>query len=150
MRKLMQKLNNRKGEGYIDIVIMVIAVLMVVVLTISIYGFFTLKTQMDEIANQLIDQATLTGAFDSDFYALVDSLQAQHENVPFTVDVDADKWFNSGLRQVQYGGTMTVVVRSARVLNAGGVVKMSIPVGVSRSGLSRGNFKLLTEAPEEP
>ena len=138
-KKMRNLLCSKKGEGYIDIAIAVVVLLSVAVLTINIYSFFTLKTQMDEVANQLIDVATYTGEFGDDFNATANALIAEHPGT--RIEYSADKWYDASLRQVQYGDRMTVVVRCTKVLNGGGYFKLNIPCAVSRSGLSRSAIK---------
>lgn len=49
---------SRKGEGYIDICVGIIALLSVLVISLNVYSFLTLKQDMDEISEQLIEVAT--------------------------------------------------------------------------------------------
>ena len=141
-------MKSSRAEGYIDVCIGLIVFLSVIVLTISIYSFFPLKTSMDEIANQLIDVATYTGEFGEDFNDLAARLQSENPSIPFTVSVSANQWFNSTLKQVQYGDRMTVTIHTTKSLNGGGIFKLNIPCSVSRSGLSRNMRKGVEDVTE--
>ena len=46
---MMKFLKNRKAEGYIDVCVGIVVLLSVLVLTLNIYSFLTLKQDMDEI-----------------------------------------------------------------------------------------------------
>ena len=48
-----QIIKNRKGEGYIDICVGILALLTVLVLSLNIYSFLTLKQDMDEITEMI-------------------------------------------------------------------------------------------------
>ena len=58
---------SQKGEGYIDVVIGILALMAVLVVTLNIFEFMTLKEDLDEISGQLIETATFNGCFDAAF-----------------------------------------------------------------------------------
>ena len=60
-------IKSKKGEGYIDVVIGIFAMMMVLVVVLNIFQFMTLKQDLDEISGQLIETATFNGCFDSEF-----------------------------------------------------------------------------------
>ena len=60
---LKRLLSCKKGEGYIEMCIGVIAFVMVLVIAINIFSFITLKVEIDQIAEYLIEVATYTGEF---------------------------------------------------------------------------------------
>lgn len=90
MKKIM---TSKKAEGYIDVVVGIFALMMVLVVTLNIYSFFTLKQDMDEICGQLIETATFNGCFGSEFDERVGSLQAQFFD--FDVRTDAEEYYNA-------------------------------------------------------
>ncbi len=55
---------SKKGEGYIDVVIGILALMAVLVVTLNIFEFMTLKEPLDEISGPLIETATVKGCFD--------------------------------------------------------------------------------------
>ena len=60
---MIKKLMSVRAEGYIDLCVGIVVLLSVLVLTLNVYTFFTLKQDMDEITEQLIDIAAQTGCF---------------------------------------------------------------------------------------
>ena len=80
-------ITSKKAEGYIDVVIGIFAMMMVLVLTLNIFEFMTLKQDLDEISGQLIETATFNGCFDSEFDERVESLKNQFFD--FNVNTDA-------------------------------------------------------------
>ena len=61
-------LSSRKGEGYVDMCVGVVVFVMVLVIAINIFSFITLKVEMDQIAEDLIEAATYAGEFNDDFW----------------------------------------------------------------------------------
>ena len=56
---LKRLLSCKKGEGYIEMCIGVIAFVMVLVIAINIFSFITLKVEIDQIAEDLIEVAPI-------------------------------------------------------------------------------------------
>ena len=52
---------NRKGEGYIDVVIMVLCSMMVIVLALNVFSFLTLKQDLDYYAKEMVTVAAVNG-----------------------------------------------------------------------------------------
>ena len=61
-------LSSKKGEGYIDMCVGVVVFVMILVIAINIFSFITLKVEMDQIAEDLIESATYSGEFNDDFW----------------------------------------------------------------------------------
>ena len=127
-------LSCRKGEGYIDICIGIIALLSVLVLTLNIYSFLVLKQDLDEISEQLIEVATYTGCFGDDFNERTDELK--NDLFEFEVTPSADSYYNVPLKRVQLGKTMKVTVTVHTHLVGIGIVNIPITATSTRSGIS--------------
>jgi len=132
-------ITSRKAEGYIDICVGIIALLSVLVLTLNIYSFLTLKQDLDEISEQLIEVATYTGCFGDDFNARADSLKTEYFD--FDVDVSADSYYNATYKRVQLGKTMRITVTVHTQLKGVGVVDIPITATSKRSGISEHYWK---------
>ena len=130
-----KKLLSRKGEGYIDICVGIIVLLSVLVLTLNTYSFLTLKQDMDEITEQLIDVATSSGCFGEEFNDRAAALKGQFFD--FDVTVSADSWYNASYKRVQLGKTMKVTISVQTKLIGVGVVEIPITATSTRSGLSQ-------------
>ena len=59
--KLKRLLTDRRGEGYIDVVVMVLAVMMVIALSLRVLPVFIAKIQLDNFADELIREAEVSG-----------------------------------------------------------------------------------------
>lgn len=136
---MMKFLKNRKAEGYIDVCVGIVVLLSVLVLTLNIYSFLTLKQDMDEITEQLIESATSTGCFGDDFNARVSAMKKQFFD--FDVTVSAESWYNASYKRVQLGKTMTVTISVKRTLIGFGIFEIPITATSTRSGLSEHYWK---------
>lgn len=132
-------LTSRKGEGYVDICVGIIALLSVLVLTLNIYSFLTLKQDIDEISEQLIEVATYSGCFGDEFNERADSLKDEYFD--FDVSVSADSYYNAAFKRVQLGKTMRITVTVHTKLLGVGVVDVPITANSTRSGISEHYWK---------
>lgn len=132
-------LKSTKAEGYIDVVIGIFAMMMVLVLTLNIFEFMTLKQDLDEISGQLIETATFNGCFDGEFDERVENLQNQF--FEFEVDTDAESYFNATYERVQLGDQMDVYVSVQTYVQGLGMFRIPVTVTSHRSGISEKYWK---------
>jgi len=136
MKKL---LRSRRGEGYIDTCVSVIVFVMIMVVAINIFSFITLKTEMDEICDELIETATYTGEFGSRFWERDGELLGDYYY--YDIKTTAEKFYNTSLRRVQLGDTMTVRIEIQTYLKGLGAIKIPVTVSVQKSGISEKYWK---------
>lgn len=132
-------IKSKKGEGYIDVVVGIFAMMMVLVVVLNIFQFLTLKQDLDEISGQLIETATFSGCFDSKFDERVENLQNQF--FEFEVDTDAESYFNSTYERVQLGDQMDVYVSVETYVQGLGMFRIPVTVTSHRSGISEKYWK---------
>ena len=130
---------DRKGEGYFDVCVGIIALLSALVISLNVYSFLTLKQDMDEISEQLIEVATYSGCFGDEFESRAESLKSEFFN--FEVSTDADSYYNAAYKKVQLGKTMRVTVTVHTNLVGLGVVNIPITANSTRSGISEHYWK---------
>lgn len=130
---------SKKGEGYIDVVIGILVLMAVLVVTLNIFEFMTLKEDLDEISGQLIETATFNGCFDAAFDERAEDLQNQF--FQFDVETDAQEYFNTSYKRVQLGDKMEVTVSVETYVRGLGVFKIPITVTSHRSGISEKYWK---------
>ena len=132
-------IHSKKAEGYIDVVVGIFAIVMVLVVTINIFEFLTLKQDLDEISGQLIELATFKGSFDESFDERVEILQ----NVffDFEVTTSAESYFNAAYKKVQLGDKMDVTVSVQTYVQGLGIFRIPITVTSHRSGISEKYWK---------
>ncbi len=132
-------ITSKKGEGYIDVVVGIFAMMMVVVVVLNIFQFMTLKQDIDEISGQLIETATFNGCFDSEFDEMVEGLQDQFFD--FNVTTDAEEYFNATYKRVQLGDKMDVYVSVQTYVQGLGMFRIPVTVTSHRSGISEKYWK---------
>ncbi len=135
-KKLMK---SKRGEGYVDLCVGVIVFVMIIVISINIFSFITLRIELDQICDGLIEAATYEGCFGDGFF---DTDAAMLEDYYYyELDYGADKYFNSSLGRVQLGERMWVEVSLKTDIKGLGVFKIPVTVTVRKSGLSEKYWK---------
>lgn len=136
---LKRLLKNKKGEGYIDICVGVIVFVMVLVIAINIFSFVTLRIEMDQIADELIESATYSGCFSTDFWDRDDDMLGEY--FYYDIDYGADRYFNTTYKRVQLGNKMWVEVSVDTYIKGLGMFKIPVTLKVHKSGLSEKYWK---------
>ncbi len=136
MRK---RILNKNGEGYVDMCVGVIVFVMILVIAINIFAFITLRVEMDQIADELIECATYNGSFGTQYTQRTAQLKEQYFD--FTPSYGADKYYNAAYHRVQLGNTMYVTVTVKTDIRGLGVFKIPVTLTVTRSGLSQRYWK---------
>ena len=54
MKKERKHLLNKKGEGYIDTVVLVLCAMLVIALAVRVYPVYIVKLQLDNFADELV------------------------------------------------------------------------------------------------
>ena len=88
-------LRSKKGEGYIDVCVSILVIMMVLVIAMNVFSFLTLKIDMDYFAQEMVDIAALHGTTSSD--ELQSRYDALCDEVGFEPDVawEADYIYDS-------------------------------------------------------
>lgn len=66
MKKKKKTSLNRRGEGYIDTVVLVLCVILVVALAVRVYPVYIVKLQLDNFADELVREAEIAGRIGSE------------------------------------------------------------------------------------
>lgn len=102
MQKLLKPLKNNRGEGYIDVVVLVLCAMLVIALAVKIFPAYIAKQKVDTFATELIREAEIAGQ--------VGSETARREQILIEktgIDPNVD-WSRTG--KVQLNEEITVVV----------------------------------------
>lgn len=132
-------LKSKRGEGYVDMCVGVIVFVMILVIAINIFSFITLRIEMDQIADELIEAATYSGCFGDYFWKRDGDLIGEY--FFYDVDCGADRFYNSTYERVQLGNKMWVEVSYNTYIKGLGVFKIPVTLTVKRSGLSQKYWK---------
>lgn len=130
---------DKRGEGYVDICIGVIAFVIVIVIAINIFSFITLRSDMELVADELLETATYTGCFGTDYGNMKTMLKSDYFD--FDTAEGAESFFNAAYKRVQLGDTMWVEVRVTTYLRGVGAFKIPVTLTVKRSGISEKYWK---------
>ena len=136
----MNKLLRKRGEGYVDVCVGVIVFVMILVIAVNIFSFVSLRIDMDQIADELLETATFTGCFGTEFIDRADELSEQY-GLDFVVIPGADEFFNSTFQRVQLGHSMSVTVQVKTAIKGLGAFSIPVTLSVTRSGLSQKYWK---------
>lgn len=100
-----QKLRCRRGEGYIDVVITVLCVMLVLALALQVLPAFIYKQQLDNFATELAREAEIAGRVGSETDRRA---QVMREKTGLNPDIS---WSASGRIQLNQEFTVTVTMR---------------------------------------
>jgi len=127
------------GEGYIDVAVSVLVSMMLLVLTLNIFTFLTIKQDMDYFAKEMIFSATNFGKTNDEVDTRYAELIAETGLAP-TVTWQA-AYFNASDKTVQYGDTITVTLTYQTYVRGFGVFKIPVTLIAKHSGLSQMYWK---------
>lgn len=66
MKQIRKILRDKKGEGYIDVAVMVLCVMLVIALGVRLFPIFITKMQVDNFADELVREAEISGRVGSE------------------------------------------------------------------------------------
>ena len=130
--------SSKKGEGYIDICIATVIFVMLTVIALNIFSFITLKSDMDQIADDLIVAATHTGGFGDEFWAVDEKLVEKY--FYYEISYGAEEYFSSN-EKVQLGDKLWVTVWIDTSVKGLGIFEIPVRVNVTRYGISEVYYK---------
>ena len=73
----MRLLRSRRGEGYVDVIVVVLVILLCVALAVNVFPVFIAKNQLDTFADELVREIEITGRVNSSTNAKIAQLENQ-------------------------------------------------------------------------
>lgn len=134
-------LSSKRGEMYIEALITCLLIIAFMVFALSVFRVTSTKNAMDNVADQLIEIATLNGCFGAEFDAKVAELEETYSHLDLKVTTSAEKWFNRQYERVQLGDSMTVRVDFSVSIGGGLVDFVAIELNSVRTGASENYWK---------
>lgn len=135
---MVEALKNRRGEGYIDVCVSLLVIIMVVVLALNVFSFLTLKMDMDYFAREMIDAATMSGNVYSS--TVVRRYNELTDEVGFAPAYSWNAAYYSG-GKVQYGNTIQITLTYNTHIAGLGIGNFPITLKARYSGLSQEYWK---------
>lgn len=137
--KMKDVIKNKRGDGYIDVVISVLVSMMMIVLILNVFSFMTVKQDMDYFAKEMINCAaangTTAGRVNTRYYELVAEIGIAPTVVWNTT------YFNASQRTVQLGDTITVTLTLNSRVRGLGVISIPVTLTAKNSGISQKYWK---------
>lgn len=99
-------LTDRRGEGYIDIVILVLCAMLVIALAVKVFPVYIAKQQLDTFAAELVREAEIAGQVGSETSRREQFLREKTGLVPSV------SWSKTGRIQLNEEITVTVTYRT--------------------------------------
>ena len=130
---------NKRGEGYVDMCVGVVVFVIILVIAINIFSFITLRIEMDQIADEILEASTYSGCFGNDSQDAYERMLDQYFD--FDLEIGADEYYNTAYKRVQLGHAMYVTVSVDTYIKGLGVFKIPVTLTVTRSGLSQKYWK---------
>lgn len=102
---MLKLLRSKRGEGYIDVAVLVLCVMLVIAVAVSVLPVFVTKNQLDTYASELCREAEIAGRVGSET-----TLRAQvlSEKTGLSPDIS---WSKTGRLQLNEEFTVTVTMR---------------------------------------
>ena len=105
-KKAVRLLKDQRGEGYLDVVVLVLCAVMVLALSVRILPVFVQKQQLDTFATELVREAEVSGRVGTETRRRTAVLQEKTGLSP------AITWSRSGKIQLNEEVTVTLAYRT--------------------------------------
>jgi len=102
---LIRLLQSKRGEGYVDVVVVVLVIMLFVALAVNVFPVFVAKNQLDTFAAELVREAEITGRIGSETTARANRLKSDIGIEP-TIS-----WSRAGNLQLDSEVTLTLTLR---------------------------------------
>lgn len=125
--KLWNKLRERRGENYLDTVVLVLAAVMAIALAVQVFPAFLAKHQLDVFAAELCREAEIAGRIGTE------TSQRERELREETGLSPSVSWSETGKIQLNQGFTVTLTAEYELGL-FGGFGSFPVPLRAKASG----------------
>jgi hypothetical protein len=102
---VLKKLKSRRGEGYIDVAVLVLCAMLVIALAVKVFPVYIAKNQLDTFATELCREAEISGRVGSETTQRVQVLKEKTGLDPTIT------WSKTGKIQLDQEFTVTVSVQ---------------------------------------
>ena len=137
MKKL---LTNTRADGYIDVVVCVMAAMMVIVIALNAFSFLTLKQDMDYFAKEVLDAATMYGRVYPEVTVRYNEL-VEELGINPKMNFSGSEYYNVVDGTVQLGDTIKLTLTYSTHVRGLGVFKIPVTLRSTHSGLSQKYWK---------
>lgn len=125
---MLKRIQNNRGSGYIDVVVIVLSAMLVLALAVSVFPVYVAKSQLDTFAQELCREAEICGRIGSETSSRELVLQ---ERLGLTPDVT---WSKTG--NIQLNEEFTVTLTTEYDIGFGGVSSFPVTLTAKATGKS--------------
>jgi hypothetical protein len=130
---------NKRGDGYIDVVISILVAMMMIVLILNIFSFMTLKQDMDYFAKEMINCASANGTTSGKVSARYYELMTETGIAPSVTW--STTYFNASQQTVQLGDTIQLTLTLQSSVRGFGRINIPVTLTAKHSGISQKYWK---------
>ena len=131
---MLRLLKNRGGEGYIDVVVLVLCAMLVIALAVRVLPVYVAKNQLDSFATELCREAEITGRIGSETNLRAQVLREKTGLDPLI------SWSRTGNIQLNQEFTLTLTMQTEIGL-FGGFGSFPVTLTAKASGKSEVYWK---------
>ncbi|HQC82316.1 MAG TPA: DUF4320 family protein [Bacillota bacterium] len=139
MSKSVSLIMNKRGDGYIDVVISILVAMMMIVLILNIFSFMTLKQDMDYFAKEMINCASANGTTSGKVSARYYELMTETGIAPSVTW--STTYFNASQQTVQLGDTIQLTLTLQSSVRGFGRINIPVTLTAKHSGISQKYWK---------
>jgi hypothetical protein len=130
---------NKRGDGYIDVVISILVAMMMIALILNIFSFMTLKQDMDYFAKEMINCASANGTTSGKVSARYYELMTETGIAPSVTW--STTYFNASQQTVQLGDTIQLTLTLQSSVRGFGRINIPVTLTAKHSGISQKYWK---------
>ena len=139
-KRMANILGSRRGDGYIDVVVAVLVSMMLIVLSLNVFSFFTLHQDLDYFAKEMVEAACADGQTGSEAVRRAEELSEDLGISPVYV-WSAEYMTPASAHRVQLGDSMSIQVQYTSYVQGLGIFRIPVTMTVTHSGLSERYWK---------
>lgn len=139
MSKFVSLIMNKRGDGYIDVVISILVAMMMIALILNIFSFMTLKQDMDYFAKEMINCASANGTTSGKVSARYYELMTETGIAPSVTW--STTYFNASQQTVQLGDTIQLTLTLQSSVRGFGRINIPVTLTAKHSGISQKYWK---------
>ena len=131
----MRKALNKRAEGYVDVAVAVLVISFLLILLVSVFGVIHQKQTLNQMAEQIVEIASINGCVDNEVMERYEQLCEQTGLTP-TMTFEAT-YFDEDTGKVQLGDIISCTLTMETSLIGFGGELFPIDMTVTASGVSQ-------------
>ena len=131
----MRKALNKRAEGYVDVAVAVLVISFLLILLVSVFGVIHQKQTLNQMAEQIVEIASINGCVDDEVMERYEQLCEQTGLTP-TMTFEAT-YFDEDTGKVQLGDIISCTLTMETSLIGFGGELFPIDMTVTASGVSQ-------------